>query len=169
MLLSPRRALVKVCATLMMTFVLMTIGVVDGPPSEAARRERYSFNRLEKCMLKKINKRRARNGHRRLDWDRQLGYVARRHSRAMARNRTIFHDHNLGQEITRWRRLGQNVGMGGRCRSLFKAFWRSSSHRSNILGSWRFVGVGAERRRGRIYVHHVFEARRNPGNIYSRP
>lgn len=147
----------------------MTIGLLDGPASEAAKRERYSFNRLEKCMIKKINKRRARHGRRALSWDRQLGYVARRHSRAMARNRTIFHDHNLGNEITRWRRLGQNVGMGRKCRSLFKAFWRSSPHRGNILGSWRFVGVGAERRGGRIYVHHVFEARRNPGNIYSRP
>ncbi len=169
MLLSPRRAFIRVAATLLAAFVLMTVSLVDGPTSEASRRSGYSFNRLEKCMIKKINKRRARNGRKRLDRDRQLGFVARRHSRAMARNRAIFHDNNLGNEVTRWRRLGQNVGTGRRCRGLFKAFWRSSGHRANILGSWRFVGVGAERRGGRIYVHHVFESRRNPGNIYHRP
>ena len=137
--------------------------------SEAGRRERYTFKKVEKCMMRKINKRRARRGLRRLDWDRQLGYVARRHAEAMARNRTIYHDSNLGYEITRWRRLAQNVGTGHRCRGLFKAFWRSAPHRHNILGGYRFVGVGSERAGGRIWVHHVFEYRVNPGNVYSYP
>ena len=87
----------------------------------------------------------------------------------MARNRTIFHDGDLGNTVTRWRRLGQNVGMGGGCKSLFKAFKSSSIHRSNILGAWRHMGVGMDRRGGRIYVMHIFHSRRNPGNVYHYP
>jgi hypothetical protein len=45
----------------------------------------------------------------------------------------------------------------------------SAPHRSNIFGQWRFQGVGTEWAGGRLYVQHVFEARRNPGNIYRWP
>ena len=38
-------------------------------------------------MLNKINKRRVRAGASRLNWDRQLGYVARKHAKKMARER----------------------------------------------------------------------------------
>jgi uncharacterized protein YkwD len=144
-------------------------GVMFVPEPASAGRSRYSFTNAESCMMKKINKRRDRRGLRRLGWDRQLGYVARKHARKMGRSRTIFHDNYLGSRVTRWRRLGQNVGTGGGCKSLFKAFMRSSPHRHNIMGRWRHVGVGSARAGGRLYVMHVFEARRNPGNIYNYP
>ena len=160
----------KLLVTLATTaLILVTTWLAPTIESDAAGRQRYSFKRVEKCMMRKINKRRASHGLRRLEWDRQLGYVAREHAQAMARNQTIYHDSNLGYEVTRWRRLGQNVGTGHRCRGLFRAFWRSDPHRHNILGSWRFVGVGSERVRGRIYVHHVFEYRVDPGNVYAYP
>jgi uncharacterized protein YkwD len=130
---------------------------------------KYRFSQREKCFLRKINDMRARSGRSRLSWDKQLGYVARRHSRGMASNGTIYHDGDLGSTVTRWKRLGQNVGTGGGCKSLFKAFKRSSGHRANILGSWRFMGVGSTKRNGRIYVMHIFQSRRNPGNVYKYP
>lgn len=159
----------KLLMILTLAATLLAAAWATPTDSNASGRQRYRFKKVEKCMMRKINKRRERRGLRRLDWDRQLGYVARQHAQSMARNRTIYHDGNLGYEITRWRRLGQNVGTGRRCRSLFKAFFRSSPHRHNILGSYRFVGVGSEREGGRIYVHHVFESRRNPGNVYAYP
>ncbi len=119
--------------------------------------------------MRKINRKRANRGRRRLHRDRQLGVVARRHARRMADARAMFHDLRLGRKITRWRRLGQNTGRGGACRGLFRAFWRSYHHRGNILGRWRFMGVGTERRGGRIYVQQVFEARRDPGNVWHYP
>ena len=138
--------------------------------SEASGRSRYYFKRVERCMMQKINKRRIGHGKRKLDWDRQLGYVARKHARRMARAGTIWHDGRLGSRITRWKRLGDNVGYArDGCKKLFRAFWNSAPHRQNILGHWRFVGVGSKRRHGRLYVHHIFEARRNPGNIYTYP
>ena len=129
----------------------------------------YSFSKSERCFLRKINKMRVRNGRARLNPDKQLGYVARRHARRMASRGAIFHDGKLGQRVTRWKRLGQNVGRGGTCKSLFKAFKRSSVHRGNILGRWRHMGVGVRKQRGNVYVMQVFQFRRNPGNIYEYP
>jgi len=130
---------------------------------------KYSFTKSERCFLRKINNLRHRNGRHRLDYDKQLGYVARRHARGMSKNGSIYHDGDLGSTVTRWRRLGQNVGVGGGCKSLFKAFKNSSAHRSNILGKWKYMGVGLDRRGGRMYVMHVFQSKRNPGNIYHYP
>ena len=168
-MLSTRPAFLKVCGTILIALLLATFDVAGAPVSEAGRRERYSFKSVEKCMMRKINHRRKTHGLSKLSWDRQLGYVGRKHAKSMARNNGIRHDSNLGSEITRWRSLGQNVGVGRRCKGLFRAFWRSAPHRSNILGRWNYVGVGSERRRGRIWVHQVFENKRNPGNVYSYP
>jgi uncharacterized protein YkwD len=129
----------------------------------------WSFNRTEQCLMRKINKTRRRHGRPGLYWDRQIGFVARRHANSMAANGYVFHDGNLGQEITRWRSLGQNSGAGFGCRNLHRAFMRSSSHRYNILAGWRHIGVGVERRNGRVYVQEVFESRYDPGNVYRYP
>jgi uncharacterized protein YkwD len=87
----------------------------------------------------------------------------------MATNRAVYHDANMGNEITRWTRLGQNTGAGRNCKALFRSFMRSSSHRSNILGSWRHMAVGTEYAGGKLFVQQIFENRRDPGNIYHWP
>ena len=137
--------------------------------SVVAGRSGWSFNRSERCLMRRINRVRRARGLRALDWDKQIGYVARRHSVAMASSRGVWHDGSLGQKVTRWRRLGQNTGRGGKCRYIFRSFMRSSSHRSNILGAWRHLGVGATWSGGRLYVQQVFESRLDPGNVYSYP
>jgi uncharacterized protein YkwD len=119
--------------------------------------------------MKKINRHRAHRGKRRLDWDKQLGYIGRRHARRMARAGSTWHAGNLTDAVTRWRRLGQTVGGGRRCRAVFRAFWRSSPHRKIMMGRWRFMGVGTKRKNGRVYVLQIFESRRNPGNTFSYP
>ncbi|HYP24451.1 MAG TPA: CAP domain-containing protein [Actinomycetota bacterium] len=130
---------------------------------------RYRYNKSEKCFMRKVNRVRSQNGHRRLNWDKQLGYVARRHAKTMANAGGVWHDQNLGRRVTRWRMLGQNTGAGGRCRKLFRSFMDSAPHRANILGRWRFIGVGTEWKNNRLYVQTVFEWRRNPGNVWSWP
>ena len=150
--------------------VVIAVGVLSTFPSAPATSVgSFKFKRVEKCFMRKINNHRARRGRHRLRWDRQLGYVARLHARAMAAARSVWHDGRLGVVVTRWRRLGQNVGTGAACWRLFRRFWRSPTHRDNILGRWRFVGVGVVFNRGRLYVQQVFEARANPGNIYQFP
>ena len=130
---------------------------------------RYSFNGSEKCLMRKINRTRRASGMRALSWDKQMGYVARRHAGYMANNRGVWHDSSVGQKVTRWRRLGQNTGRGQRCRGIFRAFMNSSSHRANIFGRWRHVAVGVRWGGGCLYVQQLFESRRDPGNIYSYP
>lgn len=120
-------------------------------------------------MMNKINKVRRNKGMPALRPDKQVGVVARRHAKAMAANYSVFHDANLDREITRWKSLGQNSGAAGSCKRVFWAFMRSAGHRSNILGTWRFIGVGVDKRNGRVFVQQVFEWRRDPGNIYSYP
>ncbi len=160
--------------------VVPLVGVVVGavlfttPSTSSARLDggggsTYKFKDAEICFMSRVNRARRAHGLRRLDWDKQLGYVARRHAQRMARGGGVWHHGSLGSEVTRWRRLAQNVGRGRSCRSLMRAFMSSRIHRSNILGQWRHIGVGIEKHNGKVYVQHVFESRRDPGNIYSWP
>lgn len=130
---------------------------------------RYRYRKAEKCFMRKVNRVRASKGQRRLNWDKQLGYVARRHAKVLANHGGVWHDQNLGRRVTRWRSLGQNTGAGGRCKRLFRSFMASAPHKANILGRWRFIGVGTQWRDKRLYVQTIFESRRNPGNVWSWP
>jgi uncharacterized protein YkwD len=130
---------------------------------------KYRYRGSEKCFMRKVNRVRASHGQRRLNWDKQLGYVARRHARTLANQGGVWHDQNLGRRVTRWRTLGQNTGAGGKCRRLFRSFMASAPHRANILGHWRFIGVGTKWKGHRLYVQTIFESRRNPGNVWSWP
>jgi uncharacterized protein YkwD len=143
--------------------------IADGDQLGVSTGRGYGFNHSEKCLMRKINRARRSRGIRSLDWDRQIGYVARRHAYSMASARAAYHDSQLGQKVTRWRRLGQNTGRGGKCRRIFRSFMGSATHRANIFGRWRHLGVGATWSGGRLYVQQVFESRLNPGNIYSYP
>lgn len=129
----------------------------------------YNFKSAETCFMKKVNRTRQRHGLRALQWDKQMGYVARRHARQMASNHSVYHDGNVGNEVTRWRSLAQNTGRGRTCRSTFRSFMASPPHRANILGRYRFLGVGIEYRGRYVYVQQLFEKRDNPGNVYNWP
>ncbi len=163
--LAGRRLTWAVVGILVATVLLTPSGLTDA----SANAPRYRFQKAEKCFMRKINRVRAQNGQRRLNWDKQLGYVARRHAKTMAGAGGVWHDQNLGRRVTRWQTLGQNTGAGGRCRKLFRSFMASAPHRANILGRWRFIGVGTRWDGGRLYVQQIFESRRNPGNVWSWP
>lgn len=145
------------------------IAVVALPNPSAHAGGSYHWTHADWCFMDKINHARAKHGLPGLSADAQLGYVARRHARAMARKGYMWEQQNLGSKITHWRTLAQNTGRGGKCGHLFKAFMASSPHASNILGAYRFMGVGARWRNHRLYVQQIFESKRNPGNIYHSP
>jgi uncharacterized protein YkwD len=129
----------------------------------------FSFNSKEACFMKKINKIRLRHGLPKASSDPQLGYVARKHARTIARDGAVYHDDRFGERVTNWIRLGQNTGRGGGCRSITRAFMNDQTHREIILGQWSFMGVGVDSAGGRIYVQQLFESRKNPGNVYNTP
>ncbi|MGH2731300.1 MAG: CAP domain-containing protein [Actinomycetota bacterium] len=147
---------------------LVAVGMISWVPTAGSGTKRW-FSATERCVMKEINDVRARNGLHPINWDRQLGFLARRHARTIARAGGLWHDNNLGDKVTRWRRLGQNTGRGGPCRRIMRTFMGSYEHRDNILGRWRFMGVGTKWAGHRLYVQQVFEARKNPGNTYHRP
>lgn len=164
----PRRRIFSLSLIFSLVAVLLTPSVPAGGLELAEAGSGYRWKAKERCLLKKANRARANHGKRKLGWDKQLGYVARLHAQEMAGARSIWHD-DIGSKVTRWRSLGQNVGRAGGCKSLFRVLMRSSGHRANILGSWRFMGFGTKRAGGKLYVSQIFESRRDPGNIYHYP
>jgi uncharacterized protein YkwD len=129
----------------------------------------YRFKYNERCLMRKINRARARHGLPRLERDKQLGYVARVHAREMAGRGSVWDDYYLGQRVTHWTSLGGNAGGGARCERLHRAFMASLPHRVNILGRFHYVGVGVAWSNGNMYAEENFESRMNPGNIYRWP
>ncbi len=107
------------------------------------------------------NTERANRGVRRLSVASDLTSIAERHSRNMASRRSIYHDENLPNEVSGWRKLGENVGRGSSARSVHNAFMSSSTHRSHILDpSYNQIGVGAVRGSDNyLYITEVFAGR----------
>ena len=164
------RAVIKPIAAVLLGVVFVAFSQASSTFEARSRTHKFRLKPAERCFMRKINSRRMRRGLARLHWDRQLAYVGRRHAKTLARaGGGVWHDSDLARRVTRWRSLGENTGRGRNCRSLFRALWRSSHHRANMLGRWSFMGVGIGRRRGHIYVQQIFENRSNPGNIYSYP
>jgi hypothetical protein len=86
-----------------------------------------------------------------------LTTVARGHTSVMLRDQRLFHNPGLGDEVQNWRRVTENVGVGGSVNSLDRAFISSPSHRANILDPLvTQVGIGVRVDDGRIWVTAVF-------------
>lgn len=164
-----RARALSLLASFALVLSLIGFGAVESAGQPLEEGSRWNFNSAEKCLMRKINRARSRAGLRRLEPDKHIGVIARRHAKSMAANYSVFHDYNMDKEITHWKALGQNSGSSGGCTNAFRAFMRSSSHRSNILGRWRFMGVGVDKRNGKVFVQQVFEWRYNPGNVYRYP
>jgi uncharacterized protein YkwD len=90
----------------------------------------------------------------------------------MARGSRLYHTPGwrLARRVTRWRVLGENVGVGNTVLPLQQAFLASPSHRANVLSkTFVHLGVGTKRKNGRLWVTVVFESRRNPGTRLRMP
>ncbi|MGI9528417.1 MAG: CAP domain-containing protein [Acidimicrobiia bacterium] len=98
----------------------------------------------EGTLVSRINSSRAAAGKAPLQtyWD--LTDDARAHSAAMRNKGSIYHSSNLAGVTSGWEKLGENVGVGVDANSLHDGFMASSSHRSNILGDYNYVGVGVK-------------------------
>jgi uncharacterized protein YkwD len=157
-----RRRVVTLAAATLVVSVL-------GGSSQVAAGECWNYKDAEKRMARTINRARASRGRAKLTLDRHLSRVARAHTYAMTKRRSLFHTANLGDKVTRWSSLGENVGYGGSVRGLHRAFMRSPGHRSNVLGRFRHVGVATRWAGGRLWTTVIFEHRRNPGTRLSMP
>lgn len=120
-------------------------------PAAHASTEESQFTSL-------ANQERAKRGLRSYTVASDLVAVARRHAQRMASKGSIWHNPNLGSEVTNWQAVGENVGMGGSASSIHQAFMNSAPHRANILdGDFTQVGMGtAYDSKGVLYVTQVF-------------
>lgn len=132
----------------------------------------YDFKRAEKRFARKMNLARSSRDHSKMLLDKQLSRVARRHAYAMASEKDLFHSNmtRLGNRVTRWRTLGENVGVGGSVDSLHRAFMASPGHKANILyKGFRHMGIGTVQKNGTLYVTVVFEGAKDPGTTLTPP
>jgi uncharacterized protein YkwD len=122
-------------------------------PSKASKR---ALVRATLCVL---NAQRVRHNLRPMRLNRRLSAAARRHSRAMARQRFFSHDSLSGASfVDRIRRtgylrgarswsVGENIAYGSGTRgtpmAISRAWMNSPGHRANILSrSFHAIGIG---------------------------
>ena len=94
-----------------------------------------------------------------------LNAIARRHSEDMAKGKCSFghsgyHQRELQvQKIIRIEYgMAENVAYGATTAKEVVSMWKgSSSHRKNMLGNYKYIGIGTARdKRGSIYYTEIF-------------
>jgi uncharacterized protein YkwD len=103
----------------------------------------------------------ARSHHRKSDLalDAQLSRYASKHSRAMAREGTLFHTADLASKLKGldWSMGGENVGVGSSIEDVQAAFMASKDHRGNILQkAYDHAAIGIVESDGVIWVTVIF-------------
>lgn len=119
-------------------------------------------------FVAKTNAERTSRGLRAYAVAADLTAVAKRHSEDMAARQALYHNQNLGTEVSNWQVVGENVGDGGSVDSIHTAFMNSPEHRKNILATdYTEIGVGTVTdANGIIWVTEVF---RLPASAPSTP
>jgi hypothetical protein len=121
-----------------------------------ARAATYDRND-ETAFLRLVNQERSARGLSALTMASGARGVARDWSTTMAAADRLHHRPDLGAPFTgAWTRLAENVGVGPSVASLHDAFMQSSGHRANVLGDFRWVGVGVIHDGSRIWVTFNF-------------
>jgi uncharacterized protein YkwD len=144
----------------------LAVGAISPITTASAGKHCYDYKDSEKSFAQKINNARGAVGAHRLQLDRELSKVARRHALEMDNRNSLYHtpSSKLRWRVTRWRRLGENVGAGQNVLSLHQAFMNSPGHRANVLDrGFRHVGVGVHQDKNYMWVTVIFESRRDPG------
>lgn len=125
---------------------LLTIGgvLLVAPSPTRATPENPQYDEWD--FLNLINRERRGAGLRPLAMVPGARDVARAWSAAMATQNGLSHNPDLSgqlaQRFPNYRRLGENVGVGGSVTSLHTAFMNSPGHRANVMGDFGYAGVG---------------------------
>lgn len=123
-------------------------------------------NSMDRSFHRRLNGDRKRNGQEPLILDHDLNMVSNRHTEEMIEDNDLYHtpEDTLRRRVTNWDVLSENVGRGRSVRSLHRAFMESDRHRDVALEEkWNYVGIKAQRARGRVWVTFTFEAYSDPG------
>ena len=120
---------------------------------------------LVQDVLSQTNQFRKSKGLPELIIRNDLNEIAQKHSSDMARGRVGFghggfekRNAMASQKIIPMKNFGENVAFGASTGKEVVTMWKNSSgHRKNMLGRFRFIGIGiAKDKQGQIYYTQVF-------------
>ncbi|HEX9774223.1 MAG TPA: CAP domain-containing protein [Actinomycetota bacterium] len=133
--------------------VALLVGFLDGPVFAQTEGERDA----ELDFIALTNDARADRGKGTLTENADLTRIAREHSERMAADGELYHNESLGDEVSGWSKLGENVGCGEDAASIHAAFMASDGHRHNILdGNFTRIGVGVVQDGSTLWVTEIF-------------
>ena len=144
----------RVGALLVGLVAILVIGLVlpGGTVRASAQNPQYD----EWDFLNLINRERRTHGLRPLAMISGARDVARSWSGVMASRNSLAHNpdyaNQLASRYPNYRRLAENVGVGGGVPSLHTAFMNSAGHRANVLGDFSYAGVGVTWSGTRLWV-----------------
>jgi len=124
-----------------------------------------SGNSLVDDVLSYTNKFRRSKGLPAIIINKDLNAIAETHSINMAKGRVGFGHGGFNKryalarkKITGFTGFAENVAFGANSGKEVVTMWKNSSgHRRNMLGHYKYIGIGIARdRRGRIYYTQVF-------------
>jgi hypothetical protein len=112
----------------------------------------------EQAFVAMINQLRASRGLPALRVDAELTGHGRAWAQRMAEAGGISHNPHFASQVQQnWRKVGENVGVGGDVASLFDAFVASPTHLANLVHpEFTHIGVGVVHAGGRIWTSHQF-------------
>lgn len=122
-------------------------------------------NGVTEDILKYTNNFRRSKGLAALEMRDELNAIARKHSEDMAKGRISFGHGGLNQREAKIRKLiqsyngmAENIAYGAHNgKEAFEIWKRSSGHRKNMLGNYKYIGIGtASNKRGVIYYTEIF-------------
>ena len=120
---------------------------------------------LAEDVLKHTNQFRKSRGLSPLEMRNDLNAIARKHSEDMASGRRSFGHGGLNERMMKVKKIirpyhsiGENIGYGANSGKEAVSTWKNSSiHRKNMLGDYKYIGIGIARsRRGVIYYTQIF-------------
>jgi uncharacterized protein YkwD len=134
----------------------------------------YRYLAEERAFATMTNHARVAGSAAKLRLDPQLSWVARTHTKAMARKASLFHapGPQITHRVTKWISLGENIGVGpaGDVAGLQKAFMHSPLHKANLMNpDYRYVGIGVVVKDDTLWVTLDFESEANPGTTLRLP
>lgn len=139
----------------LLTTALLLLGGLTVTTSQAAAGQPEFTNA--------VNAERGTRGLPALATSGDLAAVAQRWSDHMASTGTLAHNPQLSQQVSGWRSIGENVGVGGSELQIHEALMASPGHRANILNTqYGQIGIGITHRNGRVWVTQVFRQPAGP-------
>ena len=121
-------------------------------------------NQLSNDVLKYTNEYRRSKGLKELIMKDDLNSLARKYSEDMASGRSSFGHSGYDQRAAKVKKaygtcsVAENVAYGARdAKEVFSIWKKSSGHRHNMLGNFKYIGIGtAKSKGGVIYYTEIF-------------